>query len=64
MSIINTYNVEIMHIHGTTNTAADSLSRIKGDINPLLPMDPAEDWRKQYEGQDIPIAWHTPWRPN
>ena len=49
VSLINTYNVEIMHIHGTTNTAADSLSRLKGDINPLLPITATDDWRQQYE---------------
>ena len=64
ISLIGTYTVEFTHIPGTTNIAADALSRLKGDINPLLPVDPREDWKQQYETLDLPIAGYTPWRPN
>ena len=43
VSLIESYGVKIAHIHGTTNTAADSLSRPRGDIIPLLPVDNMED---------------------
>ena len=39
VSLIETYNVEFAHIPGTTNTAADALSRLKGSLMPTLPMD-------------------------
>ena len=48
VALIDTYNVEIQHIPGTTNTAADSLSRPTGVINPLLTMDPVEGWKPPY----------------
>ena len=64
ISLIGTYTVEFTHISGTTNIAADALSRLKWDINPLLPVDPREDWKQQYETFDLPIAGYTPWRPN
>ena len=64
MALIDTYNVEIQNIPGTTNTAADSLSRPTGDIKPLLQVDPSENWKQQYEALDLPICGYTPWRPN
>ena len=64
MALIESCGVKIAHIPGTTNSAADSLSRPRGDINPLLPVDPMEDWVQQYETLDLPVAGYAPWRPN
>ena len=48
----------------TTNTAAGSLSRPRGDINPLLPVDNREVWTQHYVTLDLPIAGYAPWKPN
>ena len=64
VALIESYGVKIAHIPGTTNTAADSLSRPTGDINPLLPVDPSENWKQQYEALDLPICGYAPWHPN
>ena len=56
VALIESYGVKIVHITVTTNTAADSLSRPRGDINPLLPVDAWGDWKQQYETLDLPIA--------
>ena len=60
MSLIESYGVKIAHIPGTTNTAADSHSRPRCDINPLLPVDPMEDWKRQYETLDLPLSGYAP----
>ena len=62
VSLIETYNVEFTHIQGTTNTAADALSRLKGSLMPVLPMDPVEDWGSLYMTNNTPIAGLTPWK--
>ena len=64
VSLIESYDVKIAHIHGITNTAAYSLSRPRGDLNQLLPVDNMEDWTQQYMTLDTPIAGHAPWKPN
>ena len=48
MSLLGHYNVTIHHIPGTTNTAADALSRDPALISPLLPMPAYEDWTEAY----------------
>ena len=62
VSLIETYNVEFTHISGTTNTAIDALSRLKGSLMPILPMDPVEDCGSLYMTDNTPIAGLTPWR--
>ena len=56
--------MQFTHIPGTTNTAADALSRLKGAIAPILPLKPAEDWSDLYTLRDTPIAGFAPWRPD
>ena len=60
VSIIETYNVQFTHIPGTTHTADDALSRLKGAMAPILPLEPAEDWTELYTSRDTPIAGFAP----
>ena len=48
MSLLGHYNVTIHHIPGTTNTAADALSRDPALLAPLLPAPAYEDWTEAY----------------
>ena len=64
VSLIETYNVQFTHIPGTTNTAADAISRLKGAIASILPLEPAEDWSDLYTLRDPPIAGFAPWKPD
>jgi len=55
--------VEFTHIPGTTNTAADALSRLSCfiQLNPLEMADPNETWMSDYLQQDHPINGFKPW---
>ena len=48
VSLIESYNVEFTHIPGTTNTAADALSRLDHSLMPLQLSDTKEDWISDY----------------
>ena len=54
--MIESYNVKFTHIPGTTNTAADALSRLDHSLMPLQLADPKEDWTSDYQQQVQPIA--------
>ena len=43
---IEEYNLDIAHIPGTTNTAADALSRL--DIAPVMVAPALDDWSAAY----------------
>ena len=58
--MIESYNVGFTHIPGTTNTAADALSRFDHSLVPLQLADPKEDWTSDYQRQVEPIAEKEP----
>ena len=62
VSLIESYNVEFTHIPGTTNTAADALSRLDHSLMPRQLADPKEDWTSDYQQQVQPIAGKEPWK--